>query len=142
MLFPLPRSYLKITENFGLYLWQIVVAKPSVLAGGQNRRQARIDPATFSWIQAPSFQSALFSELLATPRREQNTMPASDHRLTTAEMAEFVANGYLRFDGLVPDAQQESTNRADRPLPRKGKNAVRASGLNPRPAEFPRLKKA
>lgn len=29
-------------------------------------------------------------------------MPAQDHRLTTREMAEFVANGYLRFDGLVP----------------------------------------
>ena len=33
-------------------------------------------------------------------------MPAKDHRLTTAEMAEFVANGYLRFDGLVPDVAQ------------------------------------
>ncbi len=30
-------------------------------------------------------------------------MPASDHRLTTREMAEFVANGVLRFDALVPD---------------------------------------
>ena len=30
-------------------------------------------------------------------------MPAEDHRLTTREMAEFVVNGYLRFDGLVPD---------------------------------------
>lgn len=31
-------------------------------------------------------------------------MPAADHRLTTAEMATFVAEGCLRFDGLVPDA--------------------------------------
>ena len=30
-------------------------------------------------------------------------MPAADHRLTTAEMAQFVANGYLRFDAIVPD---------------------------------------
>ncbi len=30
-------------------------------------------------------------------------MPADDHRLTTAEVAQFVANGYLRFDALVPD---------------------------------------
>ncbi len=29
-------------------------------------------------------------------------MPASDHRLTTAEMARFVADGFLRFDALVP----------------------------------------
>ena len=29
-------------------------------------------------------------------------MPANDHRLTTAEVAEFVAQGYLRFDALVP----------------------------------------
>lgn len=31
-------------------------------------------------------------------------MPASDHRLTTAEMARFVADGFLRFDALIPDA--------------------------------------
>ena len=31
-------------------------------------------------------------------------MPATDNRLTTQEMAQFVAAGYLRFDGLVPDA--------------------------------------
>lgn len=30
-------------------------------------------------------------------------MPASDHRLTTAEVARFVADGYLRFDAIVPD---------------------------------------
>jgi hypothetical protein len=31
-------------------------------------------------------------------------MPADDHRLTTPEMARFVVDGFLRFDGLVPDA--------------------------------------
>lgn len=30
-------------------------------------------------------------------------MPASDHKLTTLEMARFVADGFLRFDRLVPD---------------------------------------
>lgn len=30
-------------------------------------------------------------------------MPAKNHRLTTAEMAAFVADGYLRFDALIPD---------------------------------------
>ena len=30
-------------------------------------------------------------------------MPASDHRLTTEEMARFVADGFLRFDALVPE---------------------------------------
>ncbi len=29
-------------------------------------------------------------------------MPASDHRLTTPEMAEFVATGILRFDAIIP----------------------------------------
>ena len=30
-------------------------------------------------------------------------MPAQDHRLTPREMAQFVVEGYLRFDGVVPD---------------------------------------
>jgi hypothetical protein len=30
-------------------------------------------------------------------------MPAPDHRLTTIEVAQFVADGFLRFDALVPD---------------------------------------
>ncbi len=34
-------------------------------------------------------------------------MPASDHRLTTREMARFVVDGYLRFDALVPAAINE-----------------------------------
>jgi hypothetical protein len=35
-------------------------------------------------------------------------MPACDHRLTTLEVARFVADGYLRFDSLVPDSVNES----------------------------------
>ena len=36
------------------------------------------------------------------------TSPADpDHRLTTAQMAAFVADGYLRFDGLVPETINE-----------------------------------
>ena len=31
-------------------------------------------------------------------------MPAGDHRLTTLEMARFVADGFLRFESLVPDS--------------------------------------
>lgn len=30
-------------------------------------------------------------------------MPAPDHKLTTAEMARFVADGFLRFDALIPE---------------------------------------
>ncbi|MEZ5379308.1 MAG: phytanoyl-CoA dioxygenase family protein [Acidimicrobiales bacterium] len=35
-------------------------------------------------------------------------MPAADHRLTTREMAQFVANGYLRFDAIVPPEINEA----------------------------------
>ncbi|MEM7218141.1 MAG: phytanoyl-CoA dioxygenase family protein [Pseudomonadota bacterium] len=35
-------------------------------------------------------------------------MPAADHRLTTREMATFVANGFLRFDALIPAAINEA----------------------------------
>jgi hypothetical protein len=31
-------------------------------------------------------------------------LPANDHRLTTEEMARFVADGFLRFDALVPQS--------------------------------------
>ena len=59
-------------------------------------------------------------------------MPANDHRLTTAEMAEFVANGYLRFDGLVPDVLNQQALEELRDLyPLKLGNAVKATGLNP-----------
>ncbi len=29
-------------------------------------------------------------------------MMGTDHRLTTKQMADFVTNGFLRFDGIVP----------------------------------------
>ena len=32
----------------------------------------------------------------------------TDHRLTTRQMAEFVANGFIRFDAIVPDAVNEA----------------------------------
>lgn len=35
--------------------------------------------------------------------RQTGPMPASDHRLTTAEMAAFVHDGFLRFDALIPE---------------------------------------
>lgn len=34
-------------------------------------------------------------------------MPASDHKLTTEEMARFVADGFLRFDAFVPESINE-----------------------------------
>jgi hypothetical protein len=34
-------------------------------------------------------------------------MPAPDHRLTTREVSQFVAQGFLRFDGLVPEELNE-----------------------------------
>lgn len=36
-------------------------------------------------------------------------MPAADHRLTTREMADFVVDGYLRFEGIVPEALNQRT---------------------------------
>lgn len=35
-------------------------------------------------------------------------MPAATHKLTTGEMAQFVADGYLRFDALIPDEINQS----------------------------------
>ena len=31
-------------------------------------------------------------------------MPAQNHKLTTQEVAQFVADGFLRFDALVPES--------------------------------------
>ncbi|MEC8480292.1 MAG: hypothetical protein VXZ17_01435, partial [Pseudomonadota bacterium] len=60
-------------------------------------------------------------------------MPATDNRLTTQEMAEFVAAGYLRFDGLVPDAiNQNAVVELQDLYPVKLSNAVKASGKNPK----------
>jgi hypothetical protein len=47
-------------------------------------------------------------------------MPAEDHRLTTREMARFVAEGYLRFDALVPeDLNARAEGELRRILPAK-----------------------
>jgi hypothetical protein len=35
-------------------------------------------------------------------------MPTANHKLTSQEMARFVADGFLRFDALIPDAINES----------------------------------
>ena len=60
-------------------------------------------------------------------------MPATDNRLTTQEMAQFVAAGYLRFDGLVPDAiNQNAVVELQDLYPVKLSNAIKASGKNPR----------
>ena len=69
-------------------------------------------------------------------------MPATDNRLTTQEMAEFVAAGYLRFDGLVPDAINQNAVVALQDLyPVKLSNAVKASGKNPKDLKIAQPKK-
>ena len=53
--------------------------------------------------------------------------------MTTAEMAEFVANGYLGFDGLVSDSLNKKALIELTDLnPVKVSNAVRASSLLPK----------
>ncbi len=47
-------------------------------------------------------------------------MPAADHRLTTREMANFVVDGYLRFDALIPeDLNDRVCAEMERILPSK-----------------------
>lgn len=61
-------------------------------------------------------------------------MPASDNRLTTAEMAEFVANGFLRFDSLVPEPiNQKVLVELKHLYPVKLANAIKSTGQNPSP---------
>lgn len=43
-------------------------------------------------------------------------MPAENHKLTTAEVARFVADGYLRFDALIPDAINQQVIAELQPL--------------------------
>ncbi|MFK7975482.1 MAG: phytanoyl-CoA dioxygenase family protein [Halioglobus sp.] len=43
-------------------------------------------------------------------------MPATNHKLTTSEMAHFVADGFLRFDSLVPSDINEQIIEELRPL--------------------------
>lgn len=40
---------------------------------------------------------------LVSAKDWRSCMPAADHRLTTVEVAQFVTDGYLRFDALVPE---------------------------------------
>jgi hypothetical protein len=58
-------------------------------------------------------------------------MARLDHRLTTRQMAEFVSNGFLRFDAIVPPdingraiAELEALN-AGRLLPSEDLDAMR-----------------
>ncbi len=59
-------------------------------------------------------------------------MPAHDHRLTTHEMAQFVADGYLRFEGLVPASINERVIEELQLLyTTKMRQLVESVGLNP-----------
>ena len=59
-------------------------------------------------------------------------MPAADHRLTTAEMADFVVNGFLRFDELVPEAiNQRVIEELDALYAVKMRQIVESMGRNP-----------
>ncbi len=59
-------------------------------------------------------------------------MPAPDHRLTTNEMAQFVADGYLRFEALVPASINERVIEELQLLyTTKMRQLVESVGLNP-----------
>ena len=59
-------------------------------------------------------------------------MPAEDHRLTTVEMAQFVLNGYLRFDALIPDSiNQRIIEELSELYSVKMRQVVESIGLNP-----------
>ncbi len=64
-------------------------------------------------------------------------MPAEDHRLTTREMAQFVVNGYLRFDALVPESiNRRVIDELSQIYPVKLRNAIDSVGLgSSRPQE-------
>ncbi len=66
-------------------------------------------------------------------------MLAADHRLTTREMAQFVLNGFLRFDSLVPDSINQRVLEELRDLHAvKMRIAMESFGLDPdRAAEAP-----
>ncbi len=54
-------------------------------------------------------------------------MPDREHLLTTKEMARFVADGYLRFDALVPGPINEAAHRqmeAGIPRPAGGSRGI------------------
>ena len=70
-------------------------------------------------------------------------MPAADHRLTTEEMARFVADGFLRFDALVPASINERIVEELEPLEAsKLQQILGGEGQEkgpPRPASLTRL---
>lgn len=51
-----------------------------------------------------------------------------EHRLSTRQMAEFVANGFLRFDAIVPD---EVNERAVEEIARLNDERLRPEGMKP-----------
>lgn len=53
---------------------------------------------------------------------------AVDHRLTTRQMAEFVTNGFLRFDAIVPD---DINQRAIAEIGRLSRERLGTDGLKP-----------
>ncbi len=59
-------------------------------------------------------------------------MPAEDHRLTTREMAQFVVDGYLRFDALVPEEiNQRVLAELEGLYQVKMRTAMQSMGANP-----------
>lgn len=59
-------------------------------------------------------------------------MPAQDHRLTTREMAQFVVDGYLRFDELVPGHINERViDEMSGVYAVKVRQAMQSMGINP-----------
>lgn len=54
-------------------------------------------------------------------------MPAADHKLTTREMANFVVNGYLRFESIIPQEINEAIISELKPLSKLKFEQVKAS---------------
>lgn len=67
-------------------------------------------------------------------------MPATNHKLTTQEMAQFVADGYLRFDALIPDEINQHIIEELQPLETNKINQMFGQPANaggpPRPASL------
>lgn len=67
-------------------------------------------------------------------------MPAKDHKLTTEEMARFVADGFLRFDSLIPEEINQHIVEELRPLESNKINQIVGqpadAGGPPRPASL------
>lgn len=63
-------------------------------------------------------------------------MPATDHRLTTVELANFVVDGYLRFDGLIPDTiNQQVISELNQLQSVKLRQAMESIGMKPPPVD-------